>query len=48
MKITFEQTARDCLAREGDERRTVIVDPQARYFGAALDTRSLVTPDQAS
>jgi uncharacterized protein YbjT (DUF2867 family) len=48
MKITFEQMARDCLAREGDERRTVIVDPEARYFGAALDTRSLVTPDQAS
>ena len=45
MKITFEQMARESLARDGDERRTVIVDPEARYFGAALDARSLVTPD---
>ena len=26
-------------------RATVIVDPEARYFGAALGTRSLVTTD---
>ena len=25
--------------------KTVVVDPTARYYGAALATRSLVTPD---
>lgn len=44
-KITFEQMARDALARKGDESMTVVVDPEARYFGAALEERSLVTPD---
>jgi uncharacterized protein YbjT (DUF2867 family) len=44
-KITFEQMARDALARKGDDRKTVVVDPEARYFGAALRTHSLVTPD---
>ena len=44
-KITFEQMARDALARKGDASKTVVVDPEARYFGAALGTRSLVTPD---
>jgi len=24
---------------------TVVVDPEARYYGAALQTNSLVTPD---
>ena len=43
--ITFEQMARDALARKGDDTKIVIVDPEARYFGAALGTRSLVTPD---
>jgi uncharacterized protein YbjT (DUF2867 family) len=43
-KITFEQMARDALARKGDETKTIVVDPAARYFGAALGTRSLVTP----
>ncbi len=45
MKITFEQLARDTLARQGDETTTVIVDPAARYYGAPLSTVSLVTPD---
>lgn len=45
MKITFEQMARDVLARNGDDATTVIVEPHARYFGAALSMRSLVTPD---
>jgi uncharacterized protein YbjT (DUF2867 family) len=45
MKVTFEQMARDALARKGDETKTIVVDPEARYFGAALGTRSLVTPD---
>jgi uncharacterized protein YbjT (DUF2867 family) len=44
-KITFERLARDALARKGDHTKTVIVDPDARYFGAALAARSLVTPD---
>jgi uncharacterized protein YbjT (DUF2867 family) len=43
-KITFEQMARDALARKGDDTKTVVVDPEARYFGAALGTNSLVTP----
>jgi uncharacterized protein YbjT (DUF2867 family) len=44
-KITFEQMARDVLARAGDGTKTVIVDAEARYFGALLKTRSLVTTD---
>jgi uncharacterized protein YbjT (DUF2867 family) len=44
-KITFEQMARDALARKGEETKRIIVDPEARYYGAALETRSLVTPD---
>jgi uncharacterized protein YbjT (DUF2867 family) len=44
-KITFEQMARDALARKGDKTKTVVVDSEARYFGAALGTLSLVTPD---
>ena len=43
-KISFEQMARDVLARRGDGK-TVVVDPQARYFGTRLAERSLVTPD---
>ena len=44
MKVSFEQMARDALARTGDDTKAVIVDPAARYFGAVLGTRSLVTP----
>jgi uncharacterized protein YbjT (DUF2867 family) len=44
-KITFERMARNALATKGDTTKTVVVDPGARYFGAALSTRSLVTPD---
>jgi len=42
-KITFEQMARDVLAKQG-ESKTVIVDPEATYFGTPLATNSLVTP----
>jgi uncharacterized protein YbjT (DUF2867 family) len=42
-KISFEQLARDSLARQG-EAKTVIVDPHAEYFGTPLATNSLVTP----
>ena len=44
-KITFEQMARDALARKGDDTKTIVVDPAARYYGAVLATRSLVTTD---
>ncbi|HET7520235.1 MAG TPA: NAD(P)H-binding protein [Candidatus Limnocylindria bacterium] len=44
-KISFEQMARDSLTRRGDQATTVVVDPEARYYGAALATNSLVTPD---
>jgi uncharacterized protein YbjT (DUF2867 family) len=43
-KISFEQMARAVLAERGEEK-TVIVDPQAHYFGTRLAERSLVTPD---
>jgi uncharacterized protein YbjT (DUF2867 family) len=42
-KITFEQMARDVLAKQGDSK-TVVVDPDATYFGAPLATDSLVVP----
>ena len=42
-KISFEQLAHDALARQG-EAKTVVVDPQAAYFGTPLSTNSLVTP----
>ncbi|MCV0403876.1 MAG: NAD(P)H-binding protein [Chloroflexi bacterium] len=43
--ITFEQMARERLARNGTGPRAIIVDPDARYYGAALSMGSLVTPD---
>ena len=42
-KVTFEQMAREVLARTRGHSRTVVVDPEARYFGAALTRESLVT-----
>jgi uncharacterized protein YbjT (DUF2867 family) len=42
-KISFEQMAREVLARQG-EAKTVVVDPHAAYFGTPLSTNSLVTP----
>jgi uncharacterized protein YbjT (DUF2867 family) len=44
-KIPFEQMARESLARQGDDSKTVVVDPEAGYFGTALRRNSLVTPD---
>jgi uncharacterized protein YbjT (DUF2867 family) len=41
-KITFEQMARSVLARQGEDK-TVVVDPQARYYGTRLEQSSLVT-----
>jgi uncharacterized protein YbjT (DUF2867 family) len=43
-KISFERMARDVLNRRSDDK-TVVVDPQAGYFGTRLAERSLVTPD---
>jgi uncharacterized protein YbjT (DUF2867 family) len=42
-KITFEQMARDVLAKQSDSK-TVVVDPDATYFGAPLAANSLVVP----
>jgi uncharacterized protein YbjT (DUF2867 family) len=44
-KVTFEQMARNSLERKGDDTKTIVVHPDARYYGARLGTRSLVTPD---
>src|SRR6478735_9010559 len=41
-KIPFEQMARTVLDEQGADK-TVVVDPQAQYFGTALQQRSLVT-----
>jgi uncharacterized protein YbjT (DUF2867 family) len=43
-KISFEEMARTVLAKQGVDK-TVVVDPNARYFGTTLQERSLVTPD---
>jgi uncharacterized protein YbjT (DUF2867 family) len=43
-KISFETMARESLARQGDDTKNVVVDPQAKYFGTALQRNSLVTP----
>ena len=43
-KISFEQMARAALADRAEDT-TVVVDPQAHYFGTRLAERSLVTPD---
>lgn len=44
-KIPFEKMARDTLARQGDDTKTVVVDPDAGYFGTPLQRNSLVTSD---
>ncbi len=44
-KMTFEQLAHGVLARKGHASRNVVVDAEARYFGARLSSGSLVTPD---
>ncbi len=44
--LPFAEFARRWMANRGDER-TVVADPQIRYFGTKLQTRSLVTGPQA-
>ncbi|AKN15898.1 putative nucleoside-diphosphate sugar epimerase [Mycobacterium haemophilum DSM 44634] len=41
-KISFEQMAQEVLDRQG-EAKTVVVDPEAAYFGTPLSMNSLVT-----
>ncbi len=45
-RITFEQLARQSLARSGNETRVIVVDPDARYYGATLARGSLVIGDR--
>jgi uncharacterized protein YbjT (DUF2867 family) len=44
-KISFEQLARDVLAKNGDMSKRLVVDPDARYYGARLQRDSLVIPE---
>ncbi len=43
-KFSFADMARAVLAAQGDDK-PVVVDPQAKYFGTAVDDNSLVTGD---
>ena len=43
-KFSFAEMARAVLAAQGDDK-PVVVDPQATYFGTAVDDTSLVTGD---
>lgn len=45
IRMTFEQLAREVLARNGRAPGKLVVDPEARYYGAVLSSGSLVTPD---
>jgi uncharacterized protein YbjT (DUF2867 family) len=45
-KMSFADLARQVLAKQGDTR-AVVVDPQATYFGTAVDDNSLVTSEGA-
>lgn len=45
-RFTFEELIGRSLSARGD-RREVVVDPNARYFGAKLDERTLVPDDGA-
>ncbi|GAS91322.1 SDR family oxidoreductase [Mycolicibacterium brisbanense] len=43
-KLSFADMARAVLAKRGDDK-PVVIDPQATYFGTAVDDHSLVTGD---
>ena len=45
--VTFAEMAREVVGRRDDNASSVVVDPDARYFGAALATHSLVPADAA-
>jgi uncharacterized protein YbjT (DUF2867 family) len=42
----LDELVRTALSKKGD-RRTVVSDPEARYFGSVLEERSLVPEDSA-
>lgn len=44
-RITFEQLAREILAQDGNGTTPIVVDPDARYYGAQLSKESLVPRD---
>ena len=46
-KITFADLARIVVARKGEQRTVVVVDPAVTYFGARVDDDSLVTGEGA-
>jgi uncharacterized protein YbjT (DUF2867 family) len=46
-KIAFADLARTVLAKQGTDK-TVVVDPQATYFGTRLQQNSLVTGNGAN
>ena len=46
-KISFSDLARSVLAKQGADK-PVVVDPQARYFGAPVHQNSLVTANGAA
>lgn len=43
-KFSFADMARAVLAEQGDDK-PVVIDPEAKYFGTAVDDNSLVTGD---
>jgi uncharacterized protein YbjT (DUF2867 family) len=45
-KISFADLARKVLAKQGADK-TVVLDPEATYFGTPVDESSLVTDDGA-
>lgn len=45
-RMTFAELARDVLARLSEDAKIVVVDPEARYFGARLAQDSLVIADE--
>ncbi|MEU8017164.1 SDR family oxidoreductase [Micromonospora parva] len=46
-QFQLDELGRSFLADQQDRRRTVVADPDARYFGAKLSERSLVPADGA-
>jgi uncharacterized protein YbjT (DUF2867 family) len=44
-RVTFEEMASAALRRRGDAATRIVVDPDARYFGAPLTRESLIVQD---
>jgi uncharacterized protein YbjT (DUF2867 family) len=47
-KISFADMAHAVLAKQGDDKLVVVVDPNATYFGTAVAQTSLVTAEGAT